>query len=139
MSIEELSKCSLAERERLIEAYFGALPVDNPISMEQIAERIGQMEEEYKVFLVKLFYQSDTIDEQTIYSVVDKNINRYALGGEYAPTLKEASANAEQITLWEQITNSNDRDVKHLNALVVAYARDLLAHITRDVLEEVKL
>lgn len=138
MTKEQLSKLCHAERERLIDTYFGNLPIDKAVDLGIITERINKMEDEYKLFLAKLWHQSEEVDVLSLNGVLDKNLNRWSLGGEYAVSIKEAHSEADEVTLWEQITNSNDRDIKHLNALIIAYARDLLAHITMDFMEDVK-
>lgn len=138
MKRDELALRLIDERERLIDTYFGNLPIDKAVDLGIITERINKMEDEYKLFLAKLWHQSEEVDVLSLNDVLDKNLNRWSLEGEYAVSIKEAHSEADEVTLWEQITNSNDRDIKHLNALIIAYARDLLAHITMDFMEDVK-
>lgn len=138
MTRDELVLSCIEERERLIGTYLGDLPTDKAVDLRIIAERIDKMEEEYKLFLAKLWHQSEDADAQSLRDVLDKNLNRWSFGGEYAVSIKEAHSEADEVTLWEQITNSNDRDIKHLNSLIIAYAKDLLAHITLDFMEDVK-
>ena len=138
MTRDELVLSCIEERERLIDTYLGDLPTDKAVDLGIIVERIDKMEEEYKLFLAKLWHQSEDVDVQSLNGVLDKNLNRWSLGGEYAASIKEAHSEADEVTLWEQITNSNNRDIKHLNALIVAYAKDLLAHITLDFMEDLQ-
>ena len=135
---QQLSKACLAERERLLQKYVSNLPVDLALSLSQIGEIIEQMEDEYKQFLAQLWEQVRNDDSRSLEDILDKRYNRYILNREYAKDIRTSHAAAEEITLWEQITNSNYRDIEHLNALVGAYARDLLAHITQDFMEDVK-
>lgn len=138
MTRDELVLSCIEERERLIDTYLGDLPTDKAVDLGTIVERIDKMEEEYKLFLAKLWHQSEDADAQSLRDVLDKNLNRWSFGGEYAVSIQEAHSEADEVTLWEQITNSNDRDIKHLNSLIIAYAKDLLAHITLDFMEDVK-
>lgn len=137
MSIQELSRQTIAERERLIEIIEGALPTDSAITIDRIGELVEQAENEYKHFLSQLWEQIRCSDRRALDDILDKRYNRFGLGGEYAPAIKQAISDAEEVTLWEQITNSNYRDINHLNSLVVAYSKDLLAHITLDFMEEI--
>ena len=118
MTKELISKQCLAEREQLIGKYCDTLPADHAMPIEQIRELIVQIEKEYKVFLCGLWEQVKGEDDRSLDAILDKRWNR--------------------TTLWEKISNSNYRDIDHLNSLVKAYAHDLLAHITRDFLEDVK-
>ncbi len=135
---EQLSKTCLAERERLLQKHVGNLSTDSALSLSQIDEIIEKLENEYKQFLSNLWEQVRNGDSRSLDDILDKRYNRYVLNMEYAKDIRVSQAAAEEITLWEQITNSNYRDIEHLNALVSAYARDLLAHITQDFMEDVK-
>lgn len=97
-----------------------------------------QLEVEYKNFLSDSWLQVRGADNRTLDAILDKHYNRFGLGVEYATPIITAQAKAEEITLWEQITNSNYRDIAHLNTLIRAYANDLLAQITRDFMEDMK-
>ena len=137
MKREEIAKRCFAAREQLIDKYCGSLPKDHAIELEQIGSLVEQMEEEYKRFLTELWEQIKGKDTRSLDDILDKRYNRFALHIEYAAPLNMAVANAEEVTLWEQITNSNYRDIEHLDTLISAYARDLLAHITLDFMEDV--
>ena len=132
-----LSQTCLAERERLLQKYVSNLPVESALSLSQIGEIIEQMEDEYKHFLTNLWEQVRNDDSRTLDDILDKRYNRYILNREYAKDIRVSQAAAEEITLWEQITNTNICDIVHLNALIRAYAQDLLAHITIDFMEDV--
>lgn len=134
---QHLSKTCLAERERLLQKYVSNLPVDSALSLSQIGEIIEQMEDEYKLFLTNLWEQVRNDDCRSLDGILDKRYNRYILNREYAKDISTSHAAAEEITLWEQITNTNICDIEHLNALIYAYAKDLLAHITVDFMEDV--
>lgn len=136
MNKELISKQCLAEREQLISKYCYALPTDHAMPIEQIRELIEQIEKEYKVFLCGLWEQVKDDDDRSLDAILDKRWNRTVLAREYTEPIETAIEEAEEITLWEQITNSNYRDIDHLNSLVKAYVYDLLAHITRDFMEE---
>lgn len=135
---QQLSKICLAEREQLLQKYVSNLPVESALSLSQIREIIEQLEDEYKQFLTNLWEQVRNGDSRSLDDILDRRYSRYVLNMEYAKDIRVSQAAAEEITLWEQITNSNYRDIEHLNALVGAYARDLLAHITQDFMEDVK-
>ena len=138
MSNQEISRQTIAERKRLIEIIVNALPTDSAITIDQIGELVEQIENDYKRFLVLLWEQIKGKDSRSMDELLDKRYNRFMISAEYESVLTQAIADAEEVTLWEQISNSNYRDIKQLNALVVAYSTDLLAHITFDFLEEIK-
>lgn len=138
MTIESISKSCLAERERLLDIHLASLPIDKAIDIAQIAELVENIEQEYKLFLTNLWNDIRQNDKRTLDDILDKHYNRFGIGSEYSRSIKSAISDAEEITLWEQITNSNYRDIEHLNALIRAYTHDLLAHITADFLEDVK-
>lgn len=139
MKREEIAKRCFAVREQLIDKYCGSLPKDHAIELEQIGSLVEKLEEEYKRFLAELWEQVKGNDTRSLDDILDKRYNRFALHVEYAAPLNMAVANAEEVTLWEQITNSNYRDIEHLDTMISAYARDFLAHITLDFMEDVKI
>ena len=136
--MKSISRTCLAERERLLDTYLASLPTGEVINRGQIAELIDQIEQEYKSFLKYLWHSISNKDQRKLDDLLDKRYNRFGIGSEYGVSIKSAISEAEEITLWEQITNSNYRDIEHLNALIRAYARDLLAHITLDFMEDIK-
>ena len=138
MTLESISKSCLAERERLLDTHLASLPADKAIDLAQIAELIERIEQGYKSFLTNLWNDIRQNDKRTLDVIIDKHYNRFGIGSEYAVPIKSAISDAEEITLWEQITNSNYRDIEHLNALIRAYAHDLLAHITADFMEDIR-
>lgn len=138
MTMKSITKACLDERERLLDTYLASLPTGEVINREQIAELIDQIEQEYKSFLKNLWHSIRNKDQRKLDDLLDKRYNRFGIGSEYGVSIKSAISEAEEITLWEQITNSNYRDIEHLNALIRAYARDLLAHITLDFMEDIK-
>ena len=138
MTLEDISKSCLAERERLQEIHLASLPTDKVIDLAQIAELIDKIEQGYKLFLTDLWNDIRQTDKRTLNAILDKRYNRFGMGSEYAVSIKSAISEAEEITLWEQITNSNYRDIEHLNSLIRAYAHDLLAHITADFMEDIR-
>ena len=138
MTQEDISRLCLAERERLLNKYFGTLPTDHALNIEQIGELTKYAETEYKHFLGVLWEQVRGTDGRPLDDLLNKRYNRFSLNKEYVAKISTAVTDAEEITLWERITDSNYRDIEHLNALITAYATDLLAHITADFMEDVK-
>lgn len=139
MTREEISKECLNVRELLIRDCHNVLPTDQAADMVKINHLVGRVEEEYKNFLSTLWKDIRPDDERTLDDILDKRYNRLVLARDYTAPIEAAIGDAEEITLWERITNSNYRDIEQLNALVIAYIRDLLAQITRDFMEDVKL
>ena len=137
MSFQEVSKQCMEERERLVRHYTDSLPTDCPIELAQIVELVDQLEQSYKQYLCNL-WEGMRNDSRTLDDLLDKRYSRFALNRDYAHKIHAAQAEAEEVTLWEQITNSNYRDIAHLNTLIITYCRDLLAHITIDFLEDIK-
>ena len=138
MKREEIARLCFAAREQLIDKYCGSLPKEHAIELEQIGSLVEQMEDEYKRFLSNLWKEIREDDSCSLEDILDKCYNRYFLNREYAQEIHVSQAAAEEITVWEQITNTNYRDIEHLNALIYTYAKDLLAHITLDFMEDVK-
>ncbi len=139
MTREDISKECLNVRELLIRDCHNVLPTDQAADMEKINHLVGRIEEEYKNFLSTLWKDIRPDDERTLDDILDKRYNRLVLARDYTAPIEAAIGDAEEITLWERIINSNYRDIEQLNALVIAYIRDLLAQITRDFMEDVKL
>lgn len=137
-SKQEIAKRCLEKREQLLNKYMENLPPDATIPLAEINTRIEQMEDEYKQFLTALWEQvrSDN-EERSFDEILNKRYNRYIRNREYANDISLSHSAAEEITLWEQITNTNIHDIEHLNALIRAYAKDLLACITKDFMENV--
>ena len=135
---EQLSKTCLAERERLLQKHVGNLSTDSALSLSKIDEIIEKIEDEYKQFLSNLWEQVRNGDGRSLDDILDKRYNRYVLNMEYAKDIRVSQAAAEEITLWEQITDTNILDIERLNSLIRAYATDLLAHITLDFMEDVE-
>lgn len=136
--MENINKCCLDERERLLKKYVECLPTDKALPLVEIGAIIEQMEDEYKLFLTNLWAQIKKDDGRTLDDILDKRYNRYIVYREYAKEICESLIEAQQITVWEQITNTNSQDIARLNALIYTYAKDLLAHITLDFMEDVK-
>ena len=135
---QDTAKICLEEREQLLSKYLEGLPIESAISLEEISSLVERLEDEYKQFLTTLWEQVRQDDEvRSLDDVLDKRYNRYILNREYAKDIRVSQSAAEEITLWEQITNTNIRDIEHLNVLICAYAKDLLAHITLDFMENV--
>lgn len=137
MNKQEIVKCCLAEREQLLQKHVGHLPEDRALMLEQISDRIDALETEYKHFLVGIWEQIRNNDNRSLEDILDKRYNRLVLSVEYAEGIRHSQSEAAEVTLWEQITHSNGRDIKALNALIQSYATDLLAHITLDFMEDV--
>lgn len=137
MTHQEIIKQTIEERERLVQAHLNSLPMDTAIDIAEITERIEALEQEYKLFLARLWKDECPEDERGLEDILDKQYNRFALDRDYQSKIVEAQAAAEEVTLWEKMTNSNYKDITQLNALIVAYAKDLLAHMTRDFMEDV--
>ena len=137
MTKNEIINRTIEEREWLVQTHLSVLPKDKAIEVDKIAELITSLEQAYKQFLQSIWHELGK-DERSLEDVLDKQYNRFALAGKYAEPINQAIADAKEITLWEQITNSNYKDIDHLNAIIVAYAKDLLAQITADFLEDVK-
>jgi len=55
----------------------------------------------------------------------------------YVPSLKEARADAEKVTLWEKITKSNHEDVTYYKGLLKQYTEELLSTMIKDFIEEI--
>ena len=132
MTREDISKECLNVRELLIRDCRNVLPTDQAADMEKINHLVGRVEEEYKNFLTDLWKDIRPDDERTLDDILDKRYNRLVLARDYTAPIEAAIGDAEEITLWERITNSNYRDIEQLNALISTYAHYLLAHITAD-------
>lgn len=137
LSKAKVSVLCLHERERLVLSHVNDLPEDRVLSLYEISCIIDQVETEYKQFLLELWSRIQGKDGRTLDDILDKRYNRFFLKLGYAKQICLAHADAEEVTVWEQITNSNYQDIKQLNVLVRACAIDVLAHITSDFMEDV--
>ena len=138
LSKQQIAKLCFDEREQLLQKYVTNLPEDVALPLSRIGEIIEQMEDEYRQFLSGLWEQVRNNDTRSLDEILDKRYNRYILTCEYAKDISVSQAAAEEITLWEQIADTNIHDIRHLNALIYTYAKDLLAHITLDFTEDVE-
>ena len=137
MTREEISRLTLQERERLLDKYCSSLPTDKAITVEQISDFAEQAEQDYRRFLADIWQNVKGADKRSLDQLLDKQYNRMVLGSEYKEQIVSAREDAEEVTLWEQITDTNGRDIARLNALIRAYITALLAHLTLDFMEEV--
>lgn len=135
---QQIANLCLDEREQLLQKYVVNLPEDAALPLSRIGEIVEQMEDEYRQFLSGLWEQVRKDDTRSLDEILDKRYNRYILTCEYAKDIRVSQAAAAEITLWEQIADTNIHDIRHLNALIYTYAKDLLAHITLDFTEDVK-
>lgn len=137
MTREEILKKSLEVRDLFVQDCYNLLPKDHAANLDFISYLASRVEEEYRSFLSIIWDEIRQDDERSLNDILDRRYNRLVLEQDYTSSIKDAHSEAKEITLWEQITNSNYRDIDHLNELVVAYIRDLMALMTRDFLEDI--
>ena len=125
-------------RDLFVQDCYNVLPKDHAADMDFINHLACRVEEEYRSFLSSIWDEIRQNDKRSLDDVLDKRYNRLVLSQDYSSSIKAAYGEAKEVTLWEQITNSNYRDIDHLNESVVAYVRDLMAQMTRDFLEDIE-
>ena len=138
MTREDILKNSLEVRELFVRDCYNVLPKDHAADLDFINHLASRVEEEYRSFLSIIWNEIRQDDERSLDDILDKRYNRLVLAQDYNSSIKDAHSEAKEITLWEQITNSNYRDIDHLNELFVVYVRDLMAQMTRDFLEDIE-
>lgn len=126
--------CRDKER-RLLDKYF-----NNEIQIHNVSKTLSaytldlpiKIEAEFREYLEKLWKRySDTplvLEEQELRRLLTKS-KREALDLAYA--------NAQKITLWERISQSNHSDVASYIALLHEYTQELLMIMRLDFLEEI--
>jgi phenylpropionate dioxygenase-like ring-hydroxylating dioxygenase large terminal subunit len=68
---------------------------------------------------------------------MDRGFQMEDLDKEFRSVLQPAREDAETITLWEKITQSNHEDVTYYKGLLRQYSRAMMNTMIRDMLEDV--
>ncbi|MCH5234096.1 MAG: hypothetical protein J1E16_02290 [Muribaculaceae bacterium] len=91
-----------------------------------------KIESEFRDFLADLW--KDFSDQPLVLEEVNLRKN---LTENLRDKVEEAYKDAERITLWERITNSNNEDVTFYKGLLYNYTKELLMIMRLDFLEEI--
>lgn len=138
MKKAEILKKTLTVRESIIENCHNALPKDHAVDMDFVNQLIDKVEEDYRTYLSVLWGEISQNDKRSLDDILDKRYNRLMIAHDYVTSIESAHKDAREITLWERLTNSNGKDIQQMNALIIAYSKDILAQITQDFMEDVK-
>lgn len=134
--------CNMAED--LLEKYFPNFVCD---AAQTRPEELGgqysdalphQVETEFRDYLSGVWKEISPEGGKTFEEIMSRHLEMSMVDAEYVPCLKEARADAEQITLWEKITQSNHRDVTYYKGLLRQYTRELLMLNIKDFMEDVR-
>ena len=136
------SRCDVFSKS-LLDKYFGSLVNEaavlkqDTIDAKYMEDLPLKIEEEYKVFLSSLWEEIKGNDCRNIDDILDKHYTRMCIDDKYSSKISVAKEDAERITLWERITNSNHKDVTYFKGLLYDYSCELLRNMTRDFLEDI--
>lgn len=124
--------CRNKEQE-LLYKYFDKVVNEQPESVGEYTKDLPlKIEAEFREYLTKLWKEySDTplvLEEQKLRWLMTED-NREAIDAAYK--------DANTITLWERITNSNHKDVTYYKGLLRDYTKELLMIMRTDFLEEI--
>lgn len=128
--------CRNKEQE-LLNKYFGELvneaANERPESIGEYTKELPlKIEAEFREYLSELWKEySDTplvLEEQKLRCLMTED-NREAIDAAYK--------DANTITLWERITNSNHKDVTYYKGLLREHTKELLMIMRIDFLEEI--
>ncbi len=132
------------EWDDLLEKYFGDIPREAAIDKPQILETSynnelpRKVEEEFAKCLEE--HWKEWMGEDAPSSRKIKN-QEHLLGqvdNQYAASLAESYRKATEVTLWEKVTRTNNRDIIEYKSLLKQYCEDLLSVMIEDFLFDVE-
>lgn len=144
MEKSEINRMCLAEKQRLIQVYYGNLAHEAAVEMP---ETIGKytlayaqnVANEYKSFLKTLW---DTIkspnDDRTFEAIMNNPRLLELRTADDLEAIGYALKDAERRTLWERLTVSNHKDVTFYKGLLLVYTEELLECMRIDFVEELE-
>ena len=97
------------------------------------------MEKEFLEYLAGLWEDYSSQSDKSFDEIMNRHLNLLMVDAEYVPELKAAREKAEQISLWEKITQSNHEDVTYYKGLLRQYTRELLKVTVKDFVEDLPL
>lgn len=130
------------KRAELINHYFGNLVHEAAHVMPQTIDESRysrslpmQIEAEYRTFLAELL--QEVAPQKTIDAILDKHHIAVTFTEDDREQLEKAYHDANIITIWERITQSNHADVTYYKGLLKAYTEELLKWMEIDFIEDV--
>lgn len=130
--------------EALLDKYFGELVHDAAVLCpETIDEKyyLGlplEIENEFKQYLSELWAELSPNDTRSLDDILNHPHERRIIQDSYSQDLPKAYDEAQRISMWEKITNSNHEDVTFFKGLLKSYADELLKCMIYDFREEVR-
>ena len=130
--------------EMLLNKYFGEIVHDAAVlHPETVDEKyyLGlplEIEKEFKRYLNELWAEIAPNDTRSLDDILNHPRERKLIQDSYSQDLPKAYDEAQRISLWEKITNSNHKDVTFFKGLLKSYAGELLKCMIYDFREEVK-
>ena len=144
MNKKELEDLCYAKEEELLDKYFPNFIKDAAINRpEKLAEEYSNdipdiIRDEFWNWLEDLWRQECESFRGTAFEkIMDRRFQMEDLDKEFRPILQPAREDAETITLWEKITQSNHEDVTYYKGLLRQYSRAMMNTMLRDMLEDV--
>ena len=145
MTSPELQKICQEKADELLEKYFPDFIYDaaqnrpEELSVEYNEELPYKVEKEFLEYLAGLWEDYSSQSDKSFDEIMNRHLNLLMVDAEYVPELKAAREKAEQISLWEKITQSNHEDVTYYKGLLRQYTRELLKVTVKDFVEDLPL
>ena len=138
---EIIKLCNEKEQE-LLDKYFGNLVHEAAIKMpENIGEYTKDLplkiEAAYREFLEGIWELHAPSGLLGTPLVLEEQKLRKLMTDDDREGIDAAYKDASTVTLWEQITKSNHKDVTYYKGLLFEYTKDLLLVMRHDFLEEI--
>lgn len=140
-SIRLEKRCKEKEQE-LLNKYFGNLiqeaAIERPESIGEYTRDLPlKIEAEFRAFLEELWkeYAPESLKGTPL--VLEEQKLRKLITDDDREGIDAAYKKATNVTLWEQITQTNHKDVTYYKGLLQEYTRDLLMIMRNDFLEEI--
>ena len=95
-----------------------------------------QIEDEYREYLKNMWQEHRGNDKREFYEIMEKAYTRLCIDSMYRNSLRLALKDAQTVTLWEKLTNTNYKDIEHFTSLLRDYVSAILLNMTMDFVEE---
>lgn len=139
---EHIAKLCRTKIDTLMERYFDEL-YQNVLKMkpemllyDYSSELTLQIEQEYRLFLREQWEQIRGDDEREFQDIMTKAYARLSIDSVYRQQLQPALRDAQQVTLWEQLTQTNYKDEERFREMLSSYITALLRNMMLDFLED---
>ena len=142
MTNEQIKNLCKEKEQELLDKYFGNLVREAAIERP---ETIGEytidlplkIEAEFREFLEELWKDAAPAELKGTPLLLEEQKLRKLITDDDREGIHYAYKDAIEVTLWERITKTNNKDVAYYKGLLLDYTRDLLLVMRNDFLEEI--